>query len=120
MERGSMTSAQSPWLRLCDSSAGSIKGDVKRKDISPIRREGKVVDIQPLGCGGEGRIDERIGWRKGLQEILLIGLGDVVRSVRFSSRAVAKVPTMVLSETRGLRLNWVIRGGIRWRMRLDA
>jgi hypothetical protein len=30
------------------------------------------------------------------------------------------VPTMVLSETRGLQLSWVIRGGIRWPLRLGV
>src|SRR6266705_3476963 len=30
------------------------------------------------------------------------------------------VPTMVLSETRGLWLCWVVRGGIRWPLRLGA
>ena len=31
-----------------------------------------------------------------------------------------RVPTMVLSETQGLWLCWVVRGGIRWPMRLSA
>jgi hypothetical protein len=45
---------------------------------------------------------------------------DAVRSVRLASGAGGEVPTMVLSETRGLQLDGVIRGGIRWRVRLKA
>ena len=32
----------------------------------------------------------------------------------------AKVPTMILSETRGLQLFWVIQGGIRLKPRLKV
>src|SRR5579859_5858120 len=92
---------------------GSIKGDVKRKHLCLCAGRERFSDIQPLGCGCPVIFAERSRWYEGCQEFLLIGLGDVVQPVRFSSNAVAKVPTMVLSETRGLRLYWVIRGGIR-------
>ena len=37
---------------------------------------------------------------------------------RQQAESVVGVPTMVLSETRGLQLFWVVRGGIGWPMRL--
>jgi hypothetical protein len=37
---------------------------------------------------------------------------DAIRLRSYASEALAKVPTMILCETRGLQLFWVIRGGI--------
>jgi hypothetical protein len=47
-------------------------------------------------------------------------------AIRFSETHkltwVAELPTMVLSETRGLQLSWVMRGGIglQWRLGAEA
>jgi len=37
---------------------------------------------------------------------------DAIRFRSYASKALAKVPTMILCETRGLQLFWVIRGRI--------
>jgi len=37
---------------------------------------------------------------------------DAIRFRSYASEGLAKVPTMILCETRGLQLSWVIRGGI--------
>ena len=43
-----------------------------------------------------------------------------LRFVKRASVTVAEVPTLVLSETRGLELSWVVRGGIECLGRLGA
>jgi hypothetical protein len=43
-----------------------------------------------------------------------------LRKLRKHSIVLAQVPTMILSETRGLQLFWVVRGGIGLKRRLGA
>src|SRR5277367_4587502 len=59
--------------------------------------------------------------------LALVGASRRHISSRFSKRLLLRLqaagwrwPTMVLSETRGLWLCWVVRGGIRWPLRLCA
>src|ERR1700680_1388997 len=85
-----------------------------------LRRRGRLSDIQPLGCGCHGLFAERSRWCKGVQEFLTIRVREAVRSVRLASGAGGALPNMVLSGSRGLQLDWVIRGGIRWRVRLSG
>ncbi|PYY10468.1 MAG: hypothetical protein DMG69_06515 [Acidobacteria bacterium] len=45
---------------------------------------------------------------------------DAFGSGSYASKALAKVPTMILWETRGLQLFWVVREGIGLKRRLGA
>ena len=85
-----------------------------------------VACIQPNLSSGEAvgwpRIPDRPGsWRFVLDGFMTPWSFDAFGSGSYASRRVGfSGPTMVLSETRGLQLFWVMRGGIRCIWRLGA
>jgi hypothetical protein len=74
---------------------------------SPISSSGEVV--------GSPRIPDRSSsWRFVLDGFMTPWSFDAFGSGSYASKRVGfRGPTMVLSETRGLQLFWVMRGGIR-------
>jgi hypothetical protein len=84
------------------------------------------VCIQPNLISGEALGSARIADRTGSLRFVLDGVMtprsfDAFGSGSYASRSVGfGGPTMVLFETRGLQLFWVMRGGIRCNWRLGA
>src|ERR1700751_2278879 len=98
---------------------------MSRKKSSPSSLEGDgVALVQPNLSSGEGVNSRRIRSKSGSCRFELDGFMtfwsfDAFGSGSCASRRVGfNGPTMVLSETRGLQLFWVMRGGIRciWRL----
>jgi len=85
-----------------------------------------VARIQPNLSSGEAvgsrRIPDKPGsWRIELDGFITLGSFDAFGSGSYASKRVGfSGPTMVLSETRGLQLFGVMRGGIRCIWRLGA
>jgi len=101
--------------------AGSIKGDVKKKHFARAARGRYFSDIQPLLAAAAQFARARTSFSLFWEVFCVIFLSH--SSWRLLLRLQAadwQMPTMVLSETRGLWLSWVVRGGIRWRLRLIA
>src|ERR1700716_1198723 len=94
---------------------------MSRKNSPPFLSERRrmVACIQPNLSSGEAvgwpRIPDRPGsWRFVLDGFMTPWSFDAFGSGSYASRRVGfSGPTMVLSETRGLQLFWVMRGGIR-------
>ena len=83
--------------------AGSIKGDVKRKHLRLSAKRGWISDIQPLGCGCHGDLMERCSRCGGLKRFPFIrAVWTPYGSCALQAERWREVPTMVLSETRGL------------------
>ena len=108
-------------------SMSPIRGDVKKEFSSLLfERRGMVACIQPNLSSGEAagspRIPDRAGsWLFVLDGFMTPGLFDAFGSGCYASIRVGfSGPTMVLSETRGLQLFWVMRGGIGCIWRLGA
>src|SRR6266566_1937081 len=100
------------WSR--SSIVGSIKGDVKRKH-SPLPHgdgEGRCLASSPV-CGSV--VERGVARYPGPSvAAFFVPCGSACK------QRGGNVPTMVLSETRGLWLCWVVRGCIRWPVRLIA
>src|SRR5437660_10402454 len=101
------------------TGAGSIKGDVKRKYFSLSAGRGSCPTSSPLyavPCAVLARSPRHpLSRDPGPSAVHSSCRGGAPASQRGGD-----VPTMVLSETRGLWLCWVVRGGIRWPVRLVA
>src|ERR1035437_555609 len=103
------------------------------KKLLPAPREdaGMVTYIQPhhtlRGVIGLAALARRAFQRRGQPQLLVptrrfheAAVLDAIRLRSYASEALAKVPTKILCETRGLQLFWVIRGGIGLTRRLGA
>ena len=101
---------------------------MSRKNSPPFSPSGDgCCDLHPvhLSSGeavGSPRMSDRpSSWRFELDGFMTPWSFDAFGSGSYASRRVGiSGPTMVLSETRGLQLFWVIRGGIRCIWRLGA
>ena len=105
---------------LCDIAEGSIKGDVKRKHFS-FRWRGRSFLISSPCMRRQDSVRERASRYHVHRTMPNPQSFALFRAA--SSRLQAawwQLPTMVLSETRGLLLCWVVRGSIRCPVRLCA
>jgi Shikimate dehydrogenase substrate binding domain len=95
------------------------RGSQEKNLPLPLREKTEVVPcIQPDLSFGEAvglpRIPDRPSWRFVLDGFMTPWSFDAFGSGSYASKRVGfSGPTMVLSETRGLQLYWVMRGGIR-------
>src|SRR6266436_715305 len=101
------------WAAKPHKHRGSIKGDVKKKHFS-LRRKGTKFLTSRSGPATAIRSAASLGI---FLFMLLVAPAGILAP---ASSVVAIRPTMVLSETRGLSLYWVVRGGIRSLVRLKA
>ena len=98
------------------------KEDVKKKLLPALHGQMHVVAcIQPRwNAGGVlravGRAIQCVVLGRWFHDEMVVDLG----SETTQAEVLAKVPTMILFETRGLQLFWVVRGGIRSNGRLSA
>src|SRR5580692_10320274 len=98
-----------------------IRGDVKKKFFPLLseRRGDVVACIQPNLSSGEAVGSPRIPGQTGQLAVSIRWFHDARSFDAFGSGSCAskrvgfRGPTMVLSETQGLQLFWVMRGGIR-------
>jgi|SRR5271155_5519846 len=97
---------------------------MSRKKFSPFspRETGDAVAcIQPnLNCGeavGSRRIPDRpSSWRLVLDGFMTLWSFDAFGSGSYASKRVGfRGPIMVLCETQGLQLFWVMRGAVTWK-----
>jgi len=103
-----------------------MKGDVKNK-LHPGRQREIFSDIEPPPCGLRGALGpdpvggRSIGFRAMANRRVSILSSEATSGNTFRCPAVWVVlATRVLSETRGLWLYGVIRGGLKWPKRLGA
>jgi hypothetical protein len=119
--------AEPQFWRGCGLAASYKRGCQEKVLLLPLQ-EGTdaVACIQPNLSSGEAagspRIPDKPGSRRfALDGFMTPGSFDAFGSGSFASKRVGfSGPTMVLSETRGLQLSWVMRGGIRCIWRLGA
>lgn len=76
----------------------------------------------PGGVVGLAALDRRVFQRRCQPQLLVptqrfhkAVVLDAIRFRSYASEGLAKVPTMILCETRGLQLFWVIRGAVTWK-----
>src|SRR5260370_41584082 len=81
--------------------------------------EQEFSDVQPLCVSLVFCPKQRLCFRAGCQPSPFLLRSFPAVPEHLQQRG-GDMPTMVLSETRGLWLCWVVRGGIRWPMRLSA
>ena len=102
-----------------------IEGDVKGY-FSPSAGRGRTSRTSSPPRGLPLRLERFFAAERQAGLLPFRRFHDTIRcSTPFDSRnlqaeRVGNVPTMVLSETRGLWLSWVIRKGIGWELRLSA
>ena len=98
----------------------SIRGDVKKKHFFDLLRSAVCLTSSP--CLQLRNLLSARGllflFHRRVSEPYSSAFVPSGFYARLSS--VGSLPTMVLSETRGLLLCWVIRGGIRWPLRLGV
>jgi hypothetical protein len=107
-------------------SGSPIKGDVKRY-FSPLAGRRGCFRASSPSAGLHHAVDGRgplaFSSRDGVplrSGFMLMISDDAIRCSKPTSVAIAKLATMVLSETLGLKLSGVVRGGIGLSQRLGA
>ena len=126
MVRRKLFGSQTPWITLVKSRFHlSYERGCQEKRLLPAPRRdaGVVTYVQPrlilarvIGPAASAR---RRLQRRCQPQLLVptprfheVVVLDAIRFRSYASEGLAQVPTMILCETRGLQLFWVIRGGI--------